>query len=173
MEIGEAERGTHEEGVVGRQRFERRQRRARGCEAGGDLGGVARLAAPRLADGVDEDLTHQWPVDIGIDDAEDLVLARESTRRRGLQRRPGKGAVDVAGDGAGLVEREAIVDQRRHAAERVQPAIVGRWIGREWIHLDEVVGHAFLGEGEPGRPDVDARAVSMEDDSHAGSLAFR
>ena len=48
---------------------------------------------------------------------------------RRLQRRSGKGAVDIAGDGAGLVEHEAVMDQGRHAAEGMEREVVGRDVG--------------------------------------------
>ena len=99
---------------------------------------------------------------------------RASARGVGrLQRRAGEGAVDIAGDGAGLVEGEAVMDQGRHPAERMQGQVGGRHVGGERVDLDPVVGHALLGQGQPGDAEIDAVAVTVQDEGHGAILAFR
>jgi hypothetical protein len=63
--------------------------------------------------------------------------------------------------------------QGRHPAERVQGEIRGRDVRGERVHLDPDVGYTFLGQGQPGDADVDAIAVTVQDERHAAILAFR
>ena len=74
---------------------------------------------------------------------------------------------------AGLVEREAVMDQGGHAAERMQGEVGRRHVGREGVHLDPLVGHPLLGQGQAGDALIDAVAVAMEDEGHSAILAVR
>ena len=99
---------------------------------------------------------------------------RASAWRRGrLQRRAGEGAVDIAGDGAGFVEHEAVMDQGRHAAEGMQRQIGRPGCRGEGVHLDPVVGHPLLGQGEAGDAEIDAVAIAVQDQGHGAILASR
>jgi hypothetical protein len=39
----------------------------------------------------------------------------------------------------------------------------------EGVHFDPVVSHLFLGQGEAGNPDVDAVAITVQDQRHRPS----
>ncbi len=116
-----------------------------------------------------EDLSHQRPVTVGIDHADDLVHSAEHSGLRGLQGGAGECPIDVATDGARFVEGETVMDEGRHAAERMEREVVGRDLGREGVHFDPVVSHPLLGQGEAGDSDVDAVAITVQDQRHSPS----
>jgi hypothetical protein len=47
--------------------------------------------------------------------------------------------------------------------------IVRRHIRGERVHFDPVIGHPLLGQGEAGNPDVDAVAITVQDQRHRPS----
>ena len=131
--------------------------------------GVRRLADGGAEYAMGEDLTHQRPITVGIDHADDLVHPAKCARLVGLQRGAGKRAVEIAGDGAGFVESEIVVNQGRHPAERMEGEIGRRNVGGEGVHFDPVVGQPLLGQDEAGNPDVDAVAITVQDQMHSPS----
>ncbi len=65
------------------------------------------------------------------------------------------------------------MDEGRHAVERMERQIIGRRIGRERVHLDLIVGHPLLGQGQAGHAGIDAGAVAVENEGSWAILAFR
>ena len=169
MEIGQRERRADQPCLVGGQSLERVE--DAGCcgQTLRHLVLVSRAAGARAEDVVGEDLPHQRPVRIGIDHAHDLVHAAERPGIGRLQGRVGKGTVDVADDGAGLVEHISVVHEGGHAAEGMEGEVGGRPVGGEGIDLDLLVGQPLLLEGQTGDPVVDAVAVAVQDEGHGAS----
>ena len=169
MKIGQRQVGADEESVGRRQRLERGQDLGSTGEATLDLCLIGRLADRRPEHAMGEDLAHQRPVTVGIDHADDLIHAGQGARRAGLQGGAGEAAVEVAGDGAGFVEDEIVVNQGRHPAERMEGEIGRRDVGGERVHFDPLVGHPLLGQGEADDAEVDAVAITVQDQRHSPS----
>ena len=78
----------------------------------------------------------------------------------GLQRRPGKGAVDIVDDGQGLVDDDAMMLEHGHLAEGVQLPV--RRQGE--VHRLQPPGNPLFRRDVPSRPAVGTEHVGVEDD---------
>ena len=61
------------------------------------------------------------------------------------------------------------MNQGRHPAERMQGEIGRRDVGGERVDFDPLVGHRLLGQGEADDAEVDAVAITVQDQRHSPS----
>src|SRR5215468_3274404 len=92
---------------------------------------------------------------VGIDHTDPLVHAGPTRDVSWLQGRARESLVDIADDGARLIERKIPMAQDRHAVEGMQCEVA--WLAHLGLEVVECVRHLFVGEDQPH--DVDECAA--------------
>jgi hypothetical protein len=106
---------------------------------------------------LDEQIPDQRAIRMVVEERDHLVHPGAPPRIGWLERGSGERLVDVARDGAGLVELESVVLERWNPTERLtREVVVRRTARRKHVDLDQAVADALLGEGQAHDPHIDA-----------------